>query len=199
MRAFKNLLLVSVLLLALQACSTVVKSTANSGQATGDAVKSDDYLDKDVVLAAFSMEDGGYSETGFYPSTITVQAGKKTKYQYEAVSLIHSSDVGKGDKKWTKNVIMKSHPAVKKELIRGIVVLFVTDENPRNTDALKNHSVWHRGVVISVDELFKNRVKIMYLWHLDRKDESDRLKNIPLENIRIIDSPEIPAVKRFQK
>ncbi|TYB31123.1 MAG: hypothetical protein FXF47_05660 [Candidatus Mcinerneyibacterium aminivorans] len=143
---------------------------------------STDYLDESVVLAAFYMEDGGFSETRYYPANILSSAGEETNGEYEVVSLVGDFDVAKGDTHWTENVIVESHPAKKNELEEGMVVLFTRSEN--NLAEAR----WNRGIISSTEELYKDRVIIDYVWYLNKEDESDRQYNIPVENIRIIDS-----------
>ncbi len=43
---------------------------------------------------------------------------------------------------------MKSHPPMEDDLKKGMLVLFVPDENPEGVDEPKEHSVWHREVKI---------------------------------------------------
>lgn len=141
-----------------------------------------DYLGEDVVLAAFYMEDGGFSKTRFYPANITTPDSKETDNQYQVESLVGDFDVAKKDKHWTRNVIVDSHPAEADELEVGMIVLFTRAE--KNLEKAK----WNRGVVSSLDDIFKDQVQIDYVWHLDKEDESDRQYTVPLRNIRIIES-----------
>jgi len=142
---------------------------------------SSDYLDEDVVLAAFYMEDGGFSETRYYPANIINREITDTDKEYQVVSLVGDFDVAKGEKHWTENVILESHPASKNELEEDQIVLFTRAED--NLAEVR----WNRGVISSTEELYKNRVIIDYIWYLNKEDESDRQYNVPVENIRIIE------------
>lgn len=198
-KSVKILIAVTVISLAFSNCSSAGKSTERISESANHSEKTSDYFGKDVVFAAFTFEDGGFSETAYYPSKIISPANEGTKFEYQVTSLIQSTDVEKGATKWTKNIVLKSHPAAKEELKEGMIVLYVHDTTPRSKEDLKNHSIWNRGVVVSTDELYKDKAGIIFLWYLDRKDESDRTGDIPLIHIRIIDDPDMPAVKRFMK
>ena len=175
------------------------RPAATRPQATRPEPKSHDYLERGVALAALSMTGGGYSEVGYYPVKILGHGAPATSGPYKVKCLIQSTDVNQGDVKVTKNVILESRPAVAKDLVQGRVVLFVPDANPRSAATLRSHSVWHRGVVVATSGAHADRAKIMFLWHLDRKDESDRLSSVPLQNIRAILKPAIQPVQRFAK
>ena len=144
---------------------------------------SEDYLDEDIVLAAFYMENGGFSETRYYPARILTSAGKDTDGEYEVISLVGDFDVAEGETLWTENVIENSHPAQTDELELEMIVLFTLEENQ---DRLEN-ARWHRGVISSLDNLYKDQVQIDYVWYLNKKDESDRKYTVAIENIRIIE------------
>lgn len=155
--------------------TSVAQQVGNSG--------SSDYLPKGTVLAAFYGEDSGYSETRYYPAKIVTKASAQTKGEYQVRTLIGDFDVGKGDKNWTKNVILQSHPAQKDEIKKGMKVLYT---NKPADEGLAGAS-WHRGIVGSTEKLYKNKVQIEHVWHLDKSDEADRQKTIPVKQIRIID------------
>jgi len=145
-----------------------------------------DYLAEGTVLATFYAEDGGFSETRYYPANIVQQASEQTNGEYQVAAIIGDFEVKKGSIKWTGDVIMKSHPAAKKELKKGMTVLYTTKPAEEGLEEAR----WNRGVVASTNELYKEVVLIDHVWHLERPDEGDRQKSIPLENIRIIDEPE---------
>lgn len=170
-------LIIAFLFVVATGCAVTVKRKKEESVPT-----STDYLDEDVVLAAFYMEDGGFSETRYYPANILSSADEETNGEYEVVSLVGDFDVAKGDTHWTENVILESYPASKDELEKGMVVLFTRAEN--NLAEAR----WNRGIISSTKDLYKDRVLINYVWYLDKNDESDRQYNVPVENIRIIDS-----------
>lgn len=145
--------------------------------------KSSDYLGEGVVLAAFYAEDGGFSETRYYPAEIVTPASDNTKGECLVRSLVGDFDVAEGEENWTDKVITESHPAQKDELEAGMKVLYTK----KSIDEGLATARWNRGVISSVDELYKGIVNIDHVWHLDRPDESDRTYDIPIEAIRVID------------
>jgi|GEM_PF-5948040 len=170
-------------------CSSSKKVTIQATQEAPkeEKVQNSDYLAKGVVLAPFIWEDGGFSETTYYPSRILTPASEETKHEYEVKAVIGDMDVSEGETKWTDDVIVESHPAKKEELKKDMIVLYTTKPADEGLEGAK----WHRGVVSSTDELYKDMVLIDYVWHLDKEDEADSQKKVPVENIRIIDSPKI--------
>ncbi len=177
-------------------CTTVKTSTQSTADQKADEVsamtvkgktKKNDYLGESVVLAAFYAEDGGFSETRYYPAEIITSASDETKGEYQVVTHVGDFDVATGDKNWTDKVILESHPADKEELKEGMIVLYTNKPKEEGLEVAR----WHRGVVASTDELYKNMVQIDHVWHLDRSDESDSKKDVPVERIRIIDKPDI--------
>ncbi len=176
-------------------CSATKNITSNVPQVIKTKVSSGDYLDDGTVLAAFMWEDGGYSEMQFYPAKVLTPASDETKGEAQVQSLRGSPDVSNGEKHWTKNVIYKSHPAKKDELKKGMVILYCgTYEYSR--DELKKE-IWRRGVVVGLDELYKNRVKVRYIWNAEADDSGDSESDVPLSNIRIADDPQLPMIERF--
>ena len=188
MKKIFSIIAVSTLVLA-AACSTAKVKTAGGGTTVKPKITENtgDYLESGIVIALFSMEGGGYSEIGFYPARLLQEADETTKGEYKVQSLKGSSDVAEGQTHWTKYVVFKSHPARKEDIKKGMIVLGVFDSNAREKDDLKR-AIWNRLVVLDTDELYKNKVKLGSVWYLDRSDESDRVSEIPLCNIRVIDS-----------
>lgn len=190
------LLLMVLAMVVINGCSTAkegIKETTEkvkvkkAAEEKGTEKVSEDYLGEGVVLAALMWEDGGFSETTYYPAKILTPASEETNNEYEVESIIGDSDVGKESKHWTDNVILESHPAKKEELQVDMIVLYTT--KPVEEGLAKAR--WHRGIVSSLDELYKDMVQIDYVWHLDKSDEGDRQENIPVTNIRIIDEPKV--------
>lgn len=144
-----------------------------------------DYLGEGVVLARFIWED--FFEATFFPANILTEANDETKGEYEVVSLAGSPDVTKGAKKWTKDVILKSHPAEKEELKVGIVVLYTGGEVAKDDEGLR-YSRWSRGVILKTDELNKNIVSL-------KGGIYRRTYEVHIRNIRISDDPVIKAPK----
>ena len=188
-RTFSLLWIAVSLMVVAVGCSTTatVKTQSADKSAKEEKPQSTDYLGEGVVLAPFMWEDGGFSERIYYPAKVLTQASENTNNEYEVKTFIGDFDVSKGETKWTRNVIMESHPAKKEELKQDMIVLFTEKPADEGLESAR----WHRGVIASTDELYKDRVIIDYVWHLDKSDEADRKKNVPVENIRIIDSPEM--------
>lgn len=145
-----------------------------------------DYLDESLVLAAFMWEDGGYSETQFFPARIINKQEDQSKIIYNVEAAFASQDIAEGTQNTTTMVIVKSHPAKREELESGMIVLFVPDTRPHSHEELKNDH-WKRGIVSSQDNTEAGMVKIDYVWYLNKKDEADRSYQIPVQNIRIMD------------
>lgn len=179
----------SMLILVLFAVVVINCASGSKKLATKTTQKASetDYLGEGVVLAAFYMEDGGFSETRYYPAEILVPASEETNGEHQVISLVGDFDVAEEEKHWTDNVIIESHPAEKDELEEGMIVLYT--ETPEK-EGLEN-ARWNRAVVSSIDELYKSVVQLDYVWHLDKSDESDRELKVPVEQIRIIDLPRI--------
>lgn len=188
-RTFTLLWITVSLMVVAGGCSTTATVKTQSAEKPVKEKKAPDtdYLGEGVVLAPFMWEDGGFSERTYYPSNILTEASDQTNNEYEVKTVIGDFDVSKGETKWTSNVITESHPAKKEELKEDMVVLYTG----KPADEGLENAKWHRGVVSSTDELYKDRVIIDHVWHLDKSDEADSKKNVPVENIRIIDSPEI--------
>lgn len=180
---FSLVLMLILMVIVASGCASSVEKIAQAVKETTGA----DYLGEDVVLAAFYMEDGGFSETRYYPAKILTPATEETNGEYQVVSLIGDFDVAKEEKHWTDNVILESHPAEKEELKKGMIVLFTGKPAKEGLDQAR----WNRGIISSTDELYKDMVQIDFVWHLDAPSESDREKNVPVENIRIIDETSV--------
>ncbi len=188
MKKIFSIIAISTLMLA-GACSTAkVKNTGTVRTVKSKITENPgDDLESGIVIASFSMEGGGYSEMGFYPARLLQEADETTKGEYKVQSLMGSSDVAEGQIHWTKYVVFKSHLARKEDIKKGMIVLGVFDSNAREKDDLKR-AIWNRLVVFDTDELYKGKVKLGSVWHLDKSDESDMVSEIPLCNIRVIDS-----------
>ncbi len=167
-------------------CSTAKVKVGNKTISINKA-QTGDYFDSGTVLAAMGMLGGGYSEVSFYPARVLQQASKDTKNETKVESMLGTSDVAKGATMWTPLVVFKSHPAKKDEIKKGMLVMAVLGSNPETPEELK-HSTWNRVLIIDTDEMYKNNVKIRYFWTWGKNDESDRTREIPLTNIRVIDS-----------
>ncbi len=173
--------LLSLLFIPLFSCTTTETS---SDVALIEKTSNSDYLAEGTVLAAFFAEDGGFSETRYYPAEVETQAGNETNQEYQVTSVVGDADVAEGETIWTKNVIVKSHPATKDELLSDIIILYTTKPIEEGLTEAR----WNRGIIASTDELYKGFVVINHIWYLDKSDESDRRMEIPIDNIRIIDS-----------
>jgi len=148
-----------------------------------------DYLGKGVVLAGFIWEDEGFYSATLFPAKILTQASDKTKGEYEVISLVGSLDVAEGAKHWTKNVILKSHPAKKDEIKPGMVVLYMGgDPCKEDLEELKR-AKWETGVILNTDELYKDVVEIRGCGGYRR------IYKKHLSQLRIIDDPILKAPK----
>lgn len=189
-RKFKSVLpLVMVLLLTIFGCGTVKEQVKVPEVVPKISPKGDDYLGKDVVLAGFIWEDNGFYSATIFPAKIITQASVASKGEYQVVNLSGSPDVLEGAKHWTKNVILKSHPAKKDELKLGMVILYTGgDPCKEDWEELKG-AKWGTGVILNRDELYKDIVELkqcggyrtIYKRHLSQ--------------LRIIDDPVIKAPK----
>jgi len=144
---------------------------------------SSDYLGEGVVLAAFYAEDGGFSETRYYPAKVLTPGSEETNGEYQLVAMVGDFDVAEGTEHWTDDVILKSHPAQKDELEKGEIVLFTKREVKEGLAEAR----WEKGIIASTDELYKGVITVDFVWHLDQADEGDRLCSLKIEQIRIID------------
>ncbi len=145
--------------------------------------ESTDYLGEGIVLAAFYAEDGGFSETRYYPAEVLTPGSEDTNGEYQVISMVGDFDVAEGSEHWTDDVILESHPAEKDELETGEIVLFTK----RDVKEGLAEARWEKGIIASTDELYKGVVTVDFVWHLDRSDEGDRQYNLDIEQIRIID------------
>lgn len=148
-----------------------------------------DYLGPGTVLAALMWEDGGWSETAYYPARVLTEPSGATKNQYQVESLRGDSDVAVGAKGWTSDVVAKSHPAGAAELVVNKIVLAKFDTYGQFTDAELAKSTWVRAVVLGTDDLFKDIVRLGLFWDLS-SGEPERIADIPLRNIRVSDDPD---------
>ncbi len=188
MKKVFSIIAISTLMLA-GACSTAKVKNTGTVRTVKSKISENTgyYLESGVVIASFSMEGGGYSEMGFYPARLLQEADETTKGEYKVQSLMSSSDVAEGQIHWTKYVVFKSHPAKKEDMKKGMVVLAVFDPSPRDRGDLKR-AIWNRVFVLDTDELYKGKVKLGFVWNPGRSGESDRVEEVPLCNIRVIDS-----------
>ena len=148
-----------------------------------------DYFGEGVVLAGAIWEDDGLYSATIFPVNIITQASEKTKGEYEVMLLSGSPDVTKGSKHWTKNVILKSHPAKKDELKPGMVILYTGgDPYKEDWEELKG-ARWLTGVILNMDELHKDIVE------LKQCGGYRRIYKRHLSQLRISDDPVIKAPK----
>lgn len=200
MKKIKNvlpLLMALVILLTIYNCSSVkeqikgqIKIPIEIPKVEKTVPKTGDYLAKDVVLAGVLWEDDGFYSAKITPVKIITQASVASKDEYEVILLTGSPDITEGSKHWTKNVILKSHPAKKDELKPGMVILYTGgDPCKEDWEELKGAS-WGTGVILNTDELYKDIVELkecggyrtIYKRHLSQ--------------LRFIDDPLIKAPKK---
>jgi len=187
-RKFKSALpLLMVLLMTIFGCGTVKELVKITDVVPKIAPKGDDYLGKDVVLAGVLWEDDGFYSAKIIPVKIITQASVVSKGEYQVMLLTGSPDTTEGSKHWTKNVILKSHPAKKDELKLGMVILYTGgDPCKEDWEELKGAS-WGTGVIVNTDELYKDIVE------LKQCGGYRRIYKRHLSQLRIIDDPVIKA------
>ena len=123
------MLLIIVIVLTLISCNTIKEQLKIPEVVQKSEPKGNEYL------ARFIWED--FYEATFFPAKILTEASDKTKGEYEVMSLAGSPDVSEGETIWTKDVILKSHPAKEEELKIGIVVLYTGGEVANDNEELK--------------------------------------------------------------
>ncbi len=149
-----------------------------------------DYLGEGVVLAGAIWEDDGFYSATIFPAKIITQASVAGKGEYEVMLLSGSPDVTKGSKHWTKNVILKSHPAKKDELKSGMVILYTGGDPCKEDWEELKVARWSTGVILNTDELHKDIVELkqcggyrsIYKRHLSQlRISDDPVINAPKE------------------
>ena len=124
-----------------------------------------------------SLDSNTFSFSKFFLSKILTPGSDATKGEYEVRTRVGTSDFAKGGSMWTKNVILKTHPAAKRELKVGTVALFGGGD------------IWRRGVVASLDELYKNTVTLDLYWWGSKPDSMNRKEKANVKNLRVPDDP----------
>lgn len=148
-----------------------------------------DYLEKDVVLAGVIWEDDGFYSATIFPVRIITQANVASKGEYEVMVLSGLVNVKKDSKHWTKNVILKSHPAKKDELKPGMVILYTGGDPCKEDREELKVAKWLTGVVLNMDELSEDIVE------LKQCGGYRRIYKRHLSQLRISDDPVIKAPK----
>ena len=139
----------------------------------------------DEVLAAYAWEEDNFFAAEFYPAKVITKATKETKGEYE-VELKYENQMVKH---WTKNLILKTHPAKKEELKSHMVVLYVgvgSAPEPVPEEEL-TYARWRRAYILSTDELDEKGI-------VKAKLPEGYAGSVHMKNIRICDEPkmEIP-------
>jgi hypothetical protein len=169
---------------------TTEQETAES---TESPVGAGDYLGEGVVLGAFMWEDGGFSETQFFPADVLTQGSEDTNGEWELDPAFGTLDVAEDEAHWTDQVIVESHPAAEEELEEGRIVLATLEDFAKSPEDLAE-SVFHRVIVKSTDELYKDIVTVDYIWTPGEEDPYDRTEKVHIANIRIADEPELGTI-----
>jgi hypothetical protein len=86
----------------------------------------------------------------------------------------------------TKNIILKTRPAVASDLKKGMVVI-VNHWDPKAQNERTPVDMWRRGVVYNLDEL-KNGL-VMLEFPYDRNDFMATKETYRLDNVRVIQNP----------
>lgn len=126
----------------------------------------------DKVLAELSGSDE-FRRHKYVPAKIITLASAATKNEYEIMSM----GDGSSENKWTDKVVAKWHVAKKEELSEGLVILY-SDHRVDETATL------YAGVVVAVDELYKNIVTV-----------KGRYNDIYKLEVGLVVIPDFPKVK----
>lgn len=113
---------------------------------------------------------------------IVTPASDETKGEYEVEFMIGTPDLGKGEKRFVKDVIWKSHPAKKDELKVGMIVITTTSNSEDASEARTD--TWSKAVISEI----KHNVIEVEFFH-DYKEESAGKEDWLLHNVYIIDEP----------
>jgi hypothetical protein len=136
----------------------------------------------DEVLAPFFDE---HEFSGKWaPAKIVTPASDETKGEYEVEFLMGTPDLGKGEKRFVKTIIIKTHPAKKENLKVGMFVI-TTGDNPE--DLVETEMcVWNRAVIsdIKADGV---EVEFFHSYPDDPAYKEERF----MHNIFIIDEPKM--------
>jgi hypothetical protein len=134
----------------------------------------------DEVLAPF-FDEHAFSGK-WAPAKIVTPAGDKTNGEYEVEFLMTTPDLEKGEKRFVKDIICKTHAAAKSELKIGAIIITPGDnlEDPAETKMC----TWQRAVVTRIGE---DVVEIEFYWEYLK--ESAGKDERYLHNIFIIDEP----------
>ncbi|MCK4233167.1 hypothetical protein KAX75_01960 [candidate division WOR-3 bacterium] len=196
-RVFRSslpMLIAALLILAITNCGAD-KEEAKAPESvpeTEPAVTVVDYLGEGVVLAAYTFEDDFFG-TCFYPAKIITEPSEKTKGEYQVMGITGTHDVAEGQKQWTKNVVLKSHPAKKDELKPGMVVLYtgVGSAPTPAPDGELPYNRWRRAYILKTDELFKGIV--------EAKLPEGYSGPVHIRNIRVCDEPKMELPEKLKE
>ena len=134
----------------------------------------------DEVLAPFFDE---HEFSGRWaPAKIVTPASDETKGKYEVEFLMGTPDLGKGEKRFVKDIIVKTHPAKKNELKVGLFVI-TTGDNPEDL-AGTEMCVWNKAVISDIKD---DGVEVEF-FHSYPDDPAYKEVRFP-HNIFIIDVP----------
>jgi len=146
---------------------------AKMGSGSSDAESMGSIAAGSKVYAEVS-EDEDFDRHYYVPAKVISVASAATKGEYEVMSM----GEGGSENKWTNKLVAKWHMAKKEELKEGLVVLYSTyDINDTRTV--------YPGIVVAVDELYKNLVSI--------KGRYSDIQKIEVSKVIIPDSPKIKA------
>lgn len=136
----------------------------------------------DEVLAPFFDE---HEFSGKWaPAKIITPASDETKGKYEVEFLMGTPDLGKGEKRFVKDIIIKTYPVKKANLKVGMFVI-TTGDNPEDL-AETEMCVWNKAVISDI----KNdcvEVEFFHSYPDDPAYKEDRF----FHNIFIADKPKL--------
>jgi hypothetical protein len=134
----------------------------------------------DEVLAPF-FDEHAFSGN-WAPAEIVTPASDKTKGEYEVEFLMGTPDLEKGEKRFVKDIICKTHPAKKDELKVGKIVI-TPGGNLEDPSELKM-CTWRRAVISNIAE---DAVEVEF-FHVYKEESAGKDQRF-LRNIFIIDEP----------
>jgi uncharacterized lipoprotein NlpE involved in copper resistance len=134
----------------------------------------------DEVIAPFFDE---HEFSGKWaPAKIVTPASDETKGKYEVEFLMGTPDLEKGEKRFVKDIIVKTLPAKKQDLKVGMIV-FVTGGNEEDPTAAEM-STWQKAVISDIKD---DAIEVEFFHQYP--EESAYKEERFMHNVFIIDEP----------
>jgi hypothetical protein len=136
----------------------------------------------DEVLAPF-FDEHAFSGN-WAPAKIVTPASDKTKGKYEVEFLMGTPDLEKGEKRFVKDIICKTHPAKKQNLKVGMIVITPGDnlEDPSETEMC----TWRKAVVSDIRD---DAIEVEF-FHVYKEESAGKEERF-MHNIFVIDEPKL--------